>query len=80
MNLAFTSQALERYEEKAPFRRGDLRSERERLRQVSRKELIFVQWQGKPAVFFDRTYWRYERDAATGDVTLTVCLGIFKPL
>lgn len=33
---------------------------------------------GKPAVYFDQTYWRYKHDDKTNEITLISCLGVLE--
>ncbi|WP_141336173.1 hypothetical protein [Paenibacillus sp. tmac-D7] len=78
MKLIITKHAFERYRERAATCQDDFYHFQNRLRKVSRKDLCFLEWKGKPAVYFDQTYWRYERNERTDTITLITCLGILE--
>ncbi|MGF9913344.1 hypothetical protein ABEX47_19685 [Paenibacillus ehimensis] len=45
---------------------------------TEKRFLCFLEWKGKPAVYFDQTFWRYVRDEKTHTITLITCLGILE--
>jgi len=78
MKLVITKHAFERYRERAASGHDDFYRFQNRLRKTTDEELIFLKWQGKPAVYFDQAYWRYEQDANTDEITLITCLGVLE--
>jgi len=78
MKLNIAKRAFERYRESAASCEDDFHQFQSRLRQASEKDLIFLEWGGKPAVYFDRAYWRYAREDRSNVVTLIGCLGILE--
>ncbi len=78
MKLILTKHAFERYLERAALGEDDFYRFQNRLRNMTRDDLCFLKWQGKPAVYFDQTYWRYEQDVNTNEITLITCLGVLE--
>ncbi|AHV95606.1 hypothetical protein [Paenibacillus sabinae] len=78
MKLIITKHAFERYCERAATCQDDFYHFQNQLRKVPRKDLCFLEWKGKPAVYFDQTYWRYVRNERTNTIILITCLGILE--
>ncbi|MFD0672246.1 hypothetical protein [Cohnella sp. GCM10027633] len=78
MKLIITKHAFERYRERAAVYRGDFNGFQNQLQKLTRSELCFLEWQGKPAVYFNQSYWRYVRDEKKNEITLVTCLGILE--
>lgn len=78
MKLIITKHAFERYCERVATCQDDFYHFQNQLRKVPRKDLCFLEWEGKPAVYFDQTYWRYVRDERTNTIILITCLGILE--
>ncbi len=78
MKLIITKHAFERYCERAVTCQDDFNRFQNQLSKVPRKDLCFLEWQGKPAVYFDQTYWRYVRDEKSNTITLVTCLGMLE--
>ena len=76
MKLIITKHAFERYLERATLGEDDFYRFQNRLWKMTRDDVCFLKWQGKPAVYFDQTYWRYEQDVKTNEITLITCLGV----
>jgi len=78
MKLIITKHAFERYCERAATCQDDFYHFHNQLRKVSRKDLYFLEWKGKPAVYFDQIYWRYVLDEKTSTIILITCLGVLE--
>ncbi|MNW65807.1 hypothetical protein D3C74_442250 [compost metagenome] len=78
MKLVITKHAFERYCERAMAYQMDFYSFQNQLKKVSSSELCFIEWQGKPALYFNQSYWRFVRDEKKNVVTLVTCLGILE--
>lgn len=78
MKLIITKHAFERYCERAVTCQDDFYHFQSQLRKLSRNDYCFLEWKGKPAVYFDQTYWRYVRDSESNTITLITCLGILE--
>lgn len=78
MKLIITNHAFERYRDRSFVYRGDFDGYQSKLQKVTKNELCFLEWQGKPAVYFNQSYWRYVRDEPMNEITLITCLGILE--
>lgn len=78
MQLIITKHAFERYRERAAICQDDFYGFQNRLRKVTRSDLCFLEWKGKPAIYLNHSYWRYERNVHTQVIKLITCLGILE--
>lgn len=78
MQLIITKHAFERYRERTAVCQDDFYGFQNRLLKVTRSDLCFLVWKGKPAIYFNHSYWRYERDEKTKQITLITCLGVLE--
>lgn len=80
MKLIITKHAFERYRERAAVYEVDFYGFQNQLRKVTRNEVCFIEWQSKPAIYFNQSYWRYVRDEKRNEITLITCLGILESI
>lgn len=78
MRLIITKHAFERFRERAAIYLGDFNGFQNQLHKLTRNELCFIEWQGKPAVYFNQSYWRYVWDEKKNEITLVTCLGVLE--
>lgn len=80
MKLIVTKHAFERYRERAAAYPIDFYGFQNRLRKVTRSEVCFIEWNGKPALYFNGSYWRYVRNENKNEITLVTCLGVLESI
>lgn len=78
LKLIITKHAFERYCERVSVYQGDFYGFQNQLNKLTRAEMCFVEWQGKAAIYFNQTFWRYVRDEKKNEITLVTCLGILE--
>jgi hypothetical protein len=78
MKLIITKHAFERFRKRASVNKDNFYGFQNQLQKVLGSELCFIEWQGKPAVYFNQSYWRYVSDEKKDEITLVICLGILE--
>lgn len=80
MKLIITKHAFDRYCERVSVYQGDFNGFQIQLSKLTRAEMCFVEWQGKPAIYFNQTFWRYDRNEKKKEIKLVTCLGILETI